>query len=472
MVVAEEAVAPTAREAGDRADEALALGILGSDLALLGRVDEGIERFNAGMAIAEDLDSTEGVALGATEPGDPARSRRPDERRAGRGGGRLAASPRPRRRADLRRPPPGRRREGGHRAWPMGRGGRVPRHRAGAPDRSDAGVKLRIQRGRLDTWRGALADGVIAAGGRPRRPTTAAGGTDDRAGAPGGWRSWRPSRRTPPRLGPRSTRASGWPPSAPADPGLAQLAATGLRVEADAAASARAHRDAAALETARQRAEAVMTAVERTAAALGVPAEASHTVAPSRIVALGLTCRAEARRVDERDDAAGWAAVAAAWAAIGRPYPAAYARYREAAARLRDRGDRAEARAALALPARPRWSLGAGPLLDDIDRLARQGRIQVGSDGRPDPASDPGASTSDAPALTDRELEVLRLIAGGWSNQEIADALFISRKTASVHASHIYDKLGTGNRAEAAAVARRLGLVEDAPPPPGSRTID
>ncbi len=82
------------------------------------------------------------------------------------------------------------------------------------------------------------------------------------------------------------------------------------------------------------------------------------------------------------------------------------------------------------------------------------------------------APPSHAHALTDRELEVLRLIAGGWSNQEIADALFISRKTASVHASHIYDKLGTGNRAEAAAVARRLGLVKDAPPPPGSRTID
>ena len=54
---------------------------------------------------------------------------------------------------------------------------------------------------------------------------------------------------------------------------------------------------------------------------------------------------------------------------------------------------------------------------------------------------------------------MLRLIAGGWSNQEIADALFISRKTASVHASHIFDKLGAGNRAEAGAMAHRLGLV-------------
>ena len=70
--------------------------------------------------------------------------------------------------------------------------------------------------------------------------------------------------------------------------------------------------------------------------------------------------------------------------------------------------------------------------------------------------------------LTAREVEVLRLIAAGWSNQEIADALFISRKTASVHASHIFDKLGASNRVEAAAIAHRLGLDEGAPAPPGS----
>ena len=62
-------------------------------------------------------------------------------------------------------------------------------------------------------------------------------------------------------------------------------------------------------------------------------------------------------------------------------------------------------------------------------------------------------------------------MSAGWSNQEIADALFISRKTASVHASHIFDKLGAGNRVEAAAIAHRLGLGDGAPPPPGSRSV-
>jgi DNA-binding NarL/FixJ family response regulator len=67
--------------------------------------------------------------------------------------------------------------------------------------------------------------------------------------------------------------------------------------------------------------------------------------------------------------------------------------------------------------------------------------------------------------LTEREVEVLSLIAAGWSNQEIADALFISRKTASVHASHIFDKLGAANRVDAAAIARSLGIQPGAPPP-------
>ena len=50
-------------------------------------------------------------------------------------------------------------------------------------------------------------------------------------------------------------------------------------------------------------------------------------------------------------------------------------------------------------------------------------------------------------------------MAAGQSNQQIADALFITRKTASVHVSNILGKLGVANRVEAAAVAHRLGLA-------------
>ena len=61
--------------------------------------------------------------------------------------------------------------------------------------------------------------------------------------------------------------------------------------------------------------------------------------------------------------------------------------------------------------------------------------------------------------LTPRELEVLRLVADGRSNREIAGELFISAKTASVHVSNILAKLEVTSRGEAAATAHRLGLV-------------
>ena len=67
--------------------------------------------------------------------------------------------------------------------------------------------------------------------------------------------------------------------------------------------------------------------------------------------------------------------------------------------------------------------------------------------------------------MTDREREVLGLVAAGRSNGQIATALFISPKTASVHVSNILAKLGVGGRVEAAGVAHRLGLV-DVPPGP------
>ena len=62
--------------------------------------------------------------------------------------------------------------------------------------------------------------------------------------------------------------------------------------------------------------------------------------------------------------------------------------------------------------------------------------------------------------ITDREREVLALLAQGRTNREIAQALVISEKTASVHVSHILAKLDVGNnRGEAAAVAHRLGIA-------------
>jgi DNA-binding NarL/FixJ family response regulator len=61
--------------------------------------------------------------------------------------------------------------------------------------------------------------------------------------------------------------------------------------------------------------------------------------------------------------------------------------------------------------------------------------------------------------LSLRELEVLRLLVAGRSNAEIAERLFISRRTVTTHVSHIFAKLGVATRAEAIAFAHRHGLV-------------
>ena len=61
--------------------------------------------------------------------------------------------------------------------------------------------------------------------------------------------------------------------------------------------------------------------------------------------------------------------------------------------------------------------------------------------------------------LTPREAEILALVAEGRSNGEIGRQLFISTKTVSVHVSNILGKLGAAGRTEAAAIARRDGLL-------------
>jgi two-component system response regulator NreC len=61
--------------------------------------------------------------------------------------------------------------------------------------------------------------------------------------------------------------------------------------------------------------------------------------------------------------------------------------------------------------------------------------------------------------LSDREVEVLQLLADGMSNKEIASKLFISTQTVKTHIAHIFDKLGVSDRTEAVAAALRRGLV-------------
>ena len=80
------------------------------------------------------------------------------------------------------------------------------------------------------------------------------------------------------------------------------------------------------------------------------------------------------------------------------------------------------------------------------------------------------ATRSEDPAteLSEREREVLSLMAGGATNKEIADRLFLSPHTVKDHTSALYRKLGVRNRVEAVQRAERLKLTPSAPPaPPG-----
>jgi DNA-binding NarL/FixJ family response regulator len=63
-------------------------------------------------------------------------------------------------------------------------------------------------------------------------------------------------------------------------------------------------------------------------------------------------------------------------------------------------------------------------------------------------------------SLTAREIEVLRHIAEGNRNKDIAERLFISEETVKVHVKHVMDKLGASDRTEAVAIAIRRGIIQ------------
>ncbi|GAA1889892.1 helix-turn-helix transcriptional regulator [Streptantibioticus ferralitis] len=165
---------------------------------------------------------------------------------------------------------------------------------------------------------------------------------------------------------------------------------------------------------------------------------------------------AELLRAEGRDTAELWAEVTAAVEPVERPYQLALAQYRWAEALLApgtDGADRQCAARPLALAHAAAERIGAGPLREGIELLARRARLPLGEplpDNEPEPAEELG--------LTPRERDVLRLVAAGQSNRRIAEELFISPKTASVHVSNILAKLGVSGRGEAAALAHRLRL--------------
>jgi DNA-binding CsgD family transcriptional regulator/tetratricopeptide (TPR) repeat protein len=172
--------------------------------------------------------------------------------------------------------------------------------------------------------------------------------------------------------------------------------------------------------------------------------EAGKTSAHGRPqLAQRLVFAAEAARAEGEDDRERWEAAAAAWDDLRQPYPLAYALWRAASADP----DRERAAPRLRRAAELADGLGARPLCERIEASARRARVPLG-----------GRAGGSSLGLTPREQEVLRLVADGRSNREIAGELFISAKTASVHVSNILAKLQVTSRGEAAATAHRMGL--------------
>jgi DNA-binding NarL/FixJ family response regulator len=172
--------------------------------------------------------------------------------------------------------------------------------------------------------------------------------------------------------------------------------------------------------------------------------------------------KAELSRLMGQSSESAWAGAAAAAAELQHSHDAAYSRFRQAEALLLSRGSRARAQAAAGEAHGIASALGAAPLQREIEQLAIRSRIDLAKPAAAKPAAAAAPVSRGTPfTLTRREQDVLERLTSGRTNREIADDLFISEKTASVHVSNIKSKLGANGRAEIAAIAVRLRLVTE-----------
>lgn len=231
----------------------------------------------------------------------------------------------------------------------------------------------------------------------------------------------------------------------------------GLRAAGDLAELAHVRRDSRARATAATLGERLLDRFREHKVAVH-----SITRRPARHLFLDeLLAEAEYARACRHHQSDQWEAVAAEFESLGHIPDSAYARFREAEARLLA-GHRREGAAA---PLHSAWQiakqLGSIPLRNSVESLARRARIDLID---PETPNDDVSDLEVAPnsyRLTHREIEVVGMVANGRTNREIAEALFISDKTASVHVTNIKQKFGAANRVEIAVMAAQLGLQVD-----------
>jgi DNA-binding CsgD family transcriptional regulator/tetratricopeptide (TPR) repeat protein len=235
-----------------------------------------------------------------------------------------------------------------------------------------------------------------------------------------------------------------------------RLLAAGMWACADLAAQAQARRDPTAAEDAAAAAEGLVVWVERMGGAPFTDHPWVATIAAERA-----TWEAERTRLAGASDPAAWGGAAKTWDGLGCPHRAAHAWWRQAQAHL-DAGQ-PPTTAAAALRAAAAAADGHQPLLAQVRTLAGRARIPLQPPAAAVPQA-PLAQTRVSYGLTGRELAVLRLLAAGRTNAQIGAELYMSPKTASVHVTSIFRKLGVSGRVQAAALAERAGLLDTAPP--------
>jgi DNA-binding NarL/FixJ family response regulator len=232
----------------------------------------------------------------------------------------------------------------------------------------------------------------------------------------------------------------------------------GARAAADLAVAARATGDAEGEAAAIAFGEAL---VER-AHSLTAPEAFPRGTGPPEAALNAATAAAELARARGAGEVEAWRAIAERWRAFGAPYSAAYAQWRYAEALLAAGGSRADAQAPIVDAHAVAVRLRARPLGRELEALARRARVALGTDEPAAEAPTDGDGAAARVGLTARELQVLRLVADGQTNRAIGQTLYISEKTVSVHISRILAKLDAGGRVEAAGLAQRLGLLEEA----------
>lgn len=234
------------------------------------------------------------------------------------------------------------------------------------------------------------------------------------------------------------------------DPYTELILVWGARAAADLAEGARDRSDVETEQEAIRLLDELLATVEATP--LSRPGLSAEGVAyRATTIAKTSRCHGSAGQV------VAWEHAASSCQEIGFRWLEAMAQWRLAQALLSEGAARSLVAEPLRRARATALELGAAPLVEETELLATVARISLAEPGESSSQRKselPGALAT----LTSREGEVLRHLVAGRTNVEIARDLFISDKTVSVHVTNVMRKTATSSRAEAAALARRLGV--------------